>query len=233
MISAPLNDLLVRVSRRAENAPAEVLRDAFVPVPSLLAQLESNEHQVLFGRRGTGKTHLLRHLQDQQSAAGALALYVDLRKVGAAGDVFSTQQDNFAELATGLLIDVVEHMHSQVYEQVLTDQWSPRLDAIGVAMHALGEAATQIRVVGETEVEQHRESSTRATRGSSIELSASPKPGASWKADSVGNGAKRALARRLDRGRETPHVLLGPLAGAFRALALAVHPRQVWLLLDE
>jgi hypothetical protein len=233
MVSTSLNDLLVRVARRAENAPAEVLRDAFVPVPSLLAQLESSDHQVLFGRRGTGKTHLLRHLQDQQSSAGALALYVDLRKVGAAGDVFSTQQDNFAELATGLLIDVVEHMHTQVYEQVLLDQWSPRLDAIGLAMDTLGEAATQIRVVGETELEQHRESSSRAARSNSINLSASPSPRASWKADSVRERTKRAVDRRLDRGREAPHVLLGPLSGAFQALALAVHPRQVWLLLDE
>jgi len=233
MVTAALNDLLVRVARRAENAPAGVLREAFVPVPSLLAQLESSEHQILFGRRGTGKTHLLRHLQDQQSAAGALALYVDLRKVGAAGDVFSTGQDDFAELATGLLIDVVEHMHTQVYEQVLKDQWSPRLDAIGLAMDALGSAATQIRVVGETEVEQHRESSSRATSGVSVDLSAGPNPRASWKADSVRERAKRAVDRRLDRGRERPHVLLGPLSGAFQALALAVQPRQVWLLLDE
>jgi hypothetical protein len=100
-------------------------------------------------------------------------------------------------------------------------------------MDALGVAATQIRVVGETEVEQHRESSSRATRGSSIDLSAGPGPRASWKADSVRERAKRAVDRRLDRGRERPHVLLGPLSGAFQALALAVHPRQVWLLLDE
>jgi hypothetical protein len=233
MVSAALNDLLVRVARRAENAPADVLRDAFVPVPSLLAQLESSEHQVLFGRRGTGKTHLLRHLQDQQSAAGALALYVDLRKVGAAGDVFSTGQDDFAELATSLLVDVVEHMHTQVYEQALKDQWSGRLEAIGVAMDALGEAATQIRVVGETEVEQHRESSSRAGSSRSIDVSAASSPRISWKADSARERAKRDVDRRLDRGRERPHVLLGPLSGAFRALAQAVHPRQVWLLLDE
>src|SRR3954453_22922447 len=74
MVTAALNDLLVRVARRAENAPAGVLREAFVPVPSLLAQLESSEHQILFGRRGTGKTHLRGHLQDQRGDAGAWGL---------------------------------------------------------------------------------------------------------------------------------------------------------------
>jgi hypothetical protein len=86
---ARLNDLLQRAARRAENAPDGVLQEAFVAVPALVSQLEADEHHVVFGRRGTGKTHLLRHLQAQQSTAGALTVYLDLRQVGAAGDVFS------------------------------------------------------------------------------------------------------------------------------------------------
>jgi hypothetical protein len=82
---------------------------SFVPVGSLFATLQSREHQVLLGRRGTGKTHVMRFLQEQCSVEGALAIYLDLRQIGAAEDVFSTEQENFAEQATSLLVDVVEH----------------------------------------------------------------------------------------------------------------------------
>src|SRR5947207_9509406 len=99
MSDADLNTLIVKVARRAENVPAEVLRDAFVPMPSLMAHLESPEHHVLFGRRGTGKTHVLRFLQDKMTADGALAVYLDLRKIGSSDDIVAAGQGSFAEQA--------------------------------------------------------------------------------------------------------------------------------------
>jgi Cdc6-like AAA superfamily ATPase len=112
MVCVELNTLIVRVARRAENAPPDVLKEAFVPVRSLMASLELPEHQVLFGRRGTGKTHLMRFMQEQRSAEGALAIYLDLRQIGAAEDVFSPEQHNFSQQTTALLVDVVEHVHT-------------------------------------------------------------------------------------------------------------------------
>src|SRR6266540_3902928 len=137
MSDADLNTLIMKVARRAENAPADVLRDAFVPVRSLMAHLESSEHHILFGRRGTGKTHLLRYLQDQKTAEGALAIYLDLRKVGSPDDLVAAQPGGFSEQATGLLVDVVEHIHTGIYEQVLDDRWSPLLAEISGGLDAL------------------------------------------------------------------------------------------------
>ena len=233
MANRELNELLLRVARRAENASPTVLREAFVPVPGLLAQLECPEHQVLFGRRGTGKTHLWRHLCESRESAGALAVYLDLRQVGMAGDAFSVRQDDFAELATSLLIDVVEQFHTQVYEAALTQRWSAHLDRLSGALDALADAATQIRVVGETELEHRQEASTTSTRGAALELSVGRDPRASWRMDSARERSRRSVASRTDRGRETHHVLLGPLSAAFRALTAAIRPAPVWLLLDE
>lgn len=233
MTHRELNELLLRVSRRAENASSAVLREAFVPVPALLAQLECAEHQVLFGRRGTGKTHLWRQLRDWKASAGALAVYLDLRQVGMVGDAFSARRDDFAELATGLLVDVIEQFHTQVYEAALTERWSDHLDRMSDALDALADAATQIRVVGETEVERQQEVSATSRRGAAFDLSVGRDPRASWRADSARERSKRSVESRTDRGREAHHVLLGPLSAAFRALAEAVRPEPVWLLVDE
>jgi hypothetical protein len=159
--------LLMKVARRAENAPAEVLRSSFVPVRPLLAHLESAEHHVLLGRRGTGKTHLLRYLQDERGAAGALPIYLDLRRIGTDdGD------------PGGLLAEVVGAIHTALYEEILRERWAPQLGALSDALDALGTASKQVRLDG----------------------------------------------RRL---------LLGSLAGAVHAVAGALAPHQLWLLLDE
>jgi hypothetical protein len=163
---ATLNSLLMKVARRAENAPAEVLRSSFVPVRPLLAHLESPEHHVLLGRRGTGKTHLLRYLQDQQAEQGALAIYLDLRRIGSDGDT------------DALLAEVVGAIHGALYEEVLRDRWAAKLAGLSDALDSLATAAKQVR---------------------------------------------------LDRRR----LLLGALPAAVHAVAAALAPHQLWLLLDE
>src|SRR3954469_7250868 len=127
----------MRVARRAENASEGVLRQAFVPIPSLISQLDTAEHQVLFGRRGTGKTHLLRHLQHEQECRGSLAVYLDLRRVGSPDDISAGGDQDFAEKATELLVDVLETIHESIYEQVLSDRWAGRLTEVSAGLDAL------------------------------------------------------------------------------------------------
>jgi hypothetical protein len=160
-------------------------------------------------------------------------VYLDLRQVGVAGDVFSARQDNFSDLATGLLIDVVEQVHAAVYDQALSDAWSGHLTALSGALDALAAAATEIRVVGETEVEHEQEQSRRDIHGWSADLSVSSAAHATLRAETARERSRRSVERRLDRGRETHHVLLGRLSAAFRMLAAAVHPHRVCLLMDE
>jgi len=108
--TSELNTMLVKLARRADTARDGVLRDAFVPIPSLMAHLESPQHHVLYGRRGTGKTHVLRYLRDLQAAEGNLAIYLDLRRIGSPEDIFSRDQRGFVDQTTGLLVDLVEHV---------------------------------------------------------------------------------------------------------------------------
>jgi hypothetical protein len=231
MSNADLNALLVKVARRAEKATDEVLQEAFVPVRSLLAHLDSPEHQVLFGRRGTGKTHLMRYLQGQRAASGALSVYIDLRSIGSAEDLTGRRVD-FAEGATGLLVDMIEHVHRQLYEQVLEDRWSHRLTEISEGLDALADAATQVRVVGETEVEREQEDTSAAERTSGAGLAAGRHPSASWQHGSRRRREERKTERRLSRGREMHYVLLGPLASAVRRLAEALGEGELWVFID-
>ena len=56
-------------------------------VGPLFTMLSSEDHQIVYGRRGTGKTHALSYLADEVRRRGDLAVYVDMRTIGSTGGV--------------------------------------------------------------------------------------------------------------------------------------------------
>lgn len=233
MANTGLSTTLIRAAKRAETSPEGVLQDAFVPVGSLMAHLDSAEHHVLFGRRGTGKTHLLRYLKEQKTADGQVAVYIDLRHIGSPDDIYSSRQDDFLAQATPLLVDVVEAIHGGICDRVLDDRWYGRLDSLCDGLDALAEAATQIRVVGEVEVERHHEHQSRSERSRDFGVSVARNAAGSAKMSRRTEQTKRHLERTVNRGRESHHVLLGPLSTAIRTVADALAPGELWVLVDE
>jgi hypothetical protein len=99
-----LNRLLMRVTRRAEKSTAEYLTRTFVPVEPVPGLLESSDNQVIYGRRGTGKTHLLKYIAESKKRDGDIALYMDLRTIGSSGGLYADISQPLALRATHLLV---------------------------------------------------------------------------------------------------------------------------------
>jgi hypothetical protein len=57
-MASSINSAFLRLTKRAEASAREDLIETFVDVGPLFALLTSFDHQILFGRRGTGKTTL-------------------------------------------------------------------------------------------------------------------------------------------------------------------------------
>jgi Cdc6-like AAA superfamily ATPase len=92
----------IQFDRRAEKLSQDLLAKTFVDAEPLFIQLSSRNHQVLYGRRGTGKTHALKFLGDSISANGDAAIYIDLRTIGSNGSIYSDTQRSLPERATRL-----------------------------------------------------------------------------------------------------------------------------------
>lgn len=224
----------MRVSKRAEKPSEAAMRATFVPIPSLMAALGTAEHQVLYGRRGTGKTHVLRYLADDQTGKGNVAVYVDLSRVGSSEDLYSTAADKFDETATNLLVDIVQQIHESILEVVVGDEsFDDRLGAISVALDRVGAACTSVKVVGEVEVEDSQASGRTNTRASQADAALGKSPRISGKRSSQQEVRADASRRQLRRGRERFHLLLGELTSAIRSLSDALGESQLWLFLDE
>ena len=139
-LNRQINDVLMRVYKRAENLDESLLDDTFVPIVQVDSLLSTPEHHVLYGRRGTGKTHTLRRLEQRRRLMGGAALYVDLRTIGSETGLYTDQEIPLATRATTLLVDVVSAIHEGILELVLADErftdclheLTPALDFLGM-----------------------------------------------------------------------------------------------------
>jgi hypothetical protein len=209
VLDAPsLNAIVMRVPKRAQTTDPDRLRRTFVATPPLRTLLHSPGHQVLFGRRGTGKTHALRYVAETVRREGHVAIFLDLRGIWSSGGfaqgafldgavpdaVFpdaAFPEGAFPEgarapvqrRATHALVDVVEALHGALWDVVLDlDLDDHRVRSLIGVMDRLTETTTRVSFTGD--------------------------------------GAE-------------PNGLLGSLAGALEDVMRCLRPRRLWVLVDE
>jgi hypothetical protein len=235
MLNREVNNAFLRAYKRSESADDAALTDTYVSIPSLDSMLRTPQHQVVYGRRGTGKTHILKYLTRTKRNGGDAAIYIDLRTIGSAAGIYGDTSLPFPARATTLLVDVVEAIHTSVYDLTLSEvAFVDLLHEIGPRLDALADAATKVKVTGDVETETVRAASSEQSRerGLGIEVTAS---GPRISADTHGSRtqSQRSEARRTERGPERVHVTFGQLSGALRGLVATLPKRELWIMLDE
>ncbi|HEV7824115.1 MAG TPA: hypothetical protein VGP02_04355 [Mycobacteriales bacterium] len=230
-----INRLLMRVARRAEKSSPEDLARTFVPVHPVPTLLDSPDSSVLYGRRGTGKTHLLKYLAATKAAAGDLALYVDLRTIGSSGGLYADRHESAVDRGTCLLVDVLEEIHNQLYELLLSGHgYDDVLDDLVPSLDAIAAAATSVRVVdGATEREHTVAAADEHTREAAVGLHLAATPGATARGGRHHKRSSNTTSSVRQTGVEVPTVKFGPLGRALASLLKAMRGRRLWLLLDE
>lgn len=216
-----LNQALMRIPRRAESADRHTLAATYVTAGSFSAMLHSTDHQILYGRRGTGKTHALLHLADLVERAGDIPVYIDLRTIGSAG-MYADNSVDLALRGTRLLVDTLEAVYDGLLTMAVEQEGR---EALLPVLDPLAQATTAVEVVGE--VERETKIGDRTDAGSGIELSA--RPSARF---SSGHSVHQE-SRSRTTGVERHHVVFGPLHRAFRGIVRALDGARLWLLLDE
>src|SRR5271166_5670996 len=97
-----VNTAFVGISRRAEAVDRKTLVQTFVDLGPLIPVLSSRDHQIVYGRRGTGKTHALLYVTEQLKTDRTIPVYVDLRNMGSSGGMYSDTQIPVTQRATRL-----------------------------------------------------------------------------------------------------------------------------------
>jgi hypothetical protein len=232
-VNQSINTVLNRIAIRAESSTPEYLYRTFVSLEQIATGLLRIDNQVMYGRRGTGKTHHLANLASEVSGKGDIAVYIDLRKIGSNNGLYADASQPMELRATQLLIDIVEALHIQLLTVSVEDE---RFEAMYPYLDAIGDTATQIRVEGGISVVEEEEllNSEDDSRERRAELKlpridARAGTGRSRRSSKT-NRVKTQVKRS---GPELPHILFGPLGRSLEDAASSISPHRIWILFDE
>ena len=227
------NLAFLRIAKRAERQDDEVLRRTFVDYGSLLDVLASVDHQVIFGRRGTGKTHLLTVFRQRKAEAGELAIQIDMRNLGSAGGIYADPSFSVPQRATRLLIDVLATIHGLLLEQAIEHDGPINLGTAGKALDEFFDAHRSVRVVGETTVESAVSAESAGTAEAKLGLSASAAPSLAGEVKEVQATKDTVAAKKVVKGQEVLRVNFGSVGSALRKVVDTLPGSRLWILIDE
>ncbi|WP_147450934.1 orc1/cdc6 family replication initiation protein [Streptomyces hoynatensis] len=230
METTDLLKALQSVEKRTERVSDEHVVATYVDSGGISDALANRDNGIIYGRRGTGKTHALKYLEQTETANEALVIYIDIeRDLGSTEGIYSDTSISVVQRATRLLVDVLGIIHNRLVEEAFDGPLDAYLDDIDIMCDHFG----KILVSEQGEVERTAES--ESLRSGSAELSGnvsmSPRLGLSAKAESNERLSDSTRVTQMGVVRHRVHF------GAFGSLlgkVVAAHPApRFWLLIDE
>lgn len=234
MNNKQINIALLKLTKRAETSDPSTLVQTFVDTGMLQALLTSLDHQVIYGRRETGKTHALIYLKETKRKTGDICVYVDMRTIGSAIGLFADDSIPLSERATRLLRDTLSAIHGQLFEVAIKNSESLNLAEVGAQLDAFLDAATETTVTGTVTDEITTNETTKREETNALTLGATGMKPAVTLNDTVKGEAATARQNKVGRSGQLRHtVRFGAIAQTLGSVCTSISPRRLWLLLDE
>lgn len=230
-----LNKALLKLSKRAEKYTSQQLVESFVDVGPLFTLLSNSDNQVIFGRRGTGKTHVLTYLNTHLIDKGTTAVQIDMRTIGSTGGIYSDTQLSISERATRLLSDTLCAIHDGILEQVIEDEKGLYdLSALASNLDRIAEQSTSIVIEGDIEQESGRGEKSSSTAKESIfsKLTATNVE-INVALEKTSNSEASVQQRSLRKGTEKIRIHFASVYNEFDRLVSKLPSSELWILIDE
>jgi len=230
----PTNLAFLRVAKRAERQDDTVLHNTFVDFGAVFASVTSIDHQLIFGRRGTGKTHLLTVLRQDRANKGEVAIQIDMRTIGSAGGIYGDPTVPLPQRATRLLVDVLASIHNALMDNATSSGSIVDLGKAGPALDELFESSRTVRVSGAVTVEE-ASLGERAASGEFALAAGWAEKGPAISASAKGGEASKEVAstKRVSTGQEIYRVNFGTVGIAMKRIVETLPGSRLWILIDE
>ena len=229
LTNTELNGIFSQVRKRSERVSDEQLTSTFVNAGLLMEAMSSEDHQIIYGRRGTGKTHALRYLSAQMQERGGLPILIDMSALGSDTSIYADTTLPFRERAVRLLADVLNEINDGLLRGLI-DQPSVNLDALSRYMDVFSEAMPKLDVVGTVESENTdgKEVSTKSTVSLNVAKLASSLGLGHEKAAKTTEGHREKAVGELKYSVRFPGI-----GGAIQNIISLAPNLRIWVLIDE
>lgn len=226
-------DLLQQISKRAEDLTPEEQAKSFVAIRRIDGALKNRDSRILFGRRGTGKTHILSYVANSANSGSDVAFTLDLRTLGSNNSIYSDQTIAPDVRATRLIRDLLFAIHDRLLDHYTSPQ--SRFDGENIynSLKKLSECVRTV-VVNQTQEVRQKERSTNQVGASASGEATLSLMGGSATASASGSLNKETSeeAEKITTGVPILSINMGQASKAFSEIADAFKGR-IWILLDE
>lgn len=225
--------LALSLSKRAESYDAAHLAASFVEIGHIPTLLKNNDSAIIFGRRGTGKTHLLSHLSTQIDNSDTICISVDMRTIGSSSGLYADPSIDLAERATRLLRDTANSIHEKILEKYTEPKERVFGDTIISALDKFIDASNFIQLTGPITVENAKNSGTEVEDSASIQATGAPAPNLALQFQNKQKAQEQQSQKRTETGNAHLRINFGSLTSALEALVANLPKKRLWILLDE
>lgn len=229
-MASEINRCMMRFRDRAERIERDQIIDTFVEVGPLLSLLESENNQLVYGRRGVGKTHALLYLADRRKTAGDHVIYVDCRNLGSNTSVYSDPRLGQPERATRMLVDVCLRMHEALLETVTDPAKDFDYSKSVPVLDEIADSLNRFKIVGRIEAAVSSQTSHSANLAMDVQLK-SGRAGIGFSSKQDEHIQDGSTEKR--EGNEIEWIDFGNISNVFDCLFSVLDRKRIWIIIDE
>lgn len=223
---------LIGFTKRAEKATEESLVATFVDSAPLFSLLSTPNNQVIYGRRGTGKTHALKVLSEHIESKGGVPVFLDMRTIGSNGSIYADNSRPLAERASVLLSDALAGLLNEFYGIAFTlIETHPNPAEVTQRLDALQASISTVKISGDVDEERAQTSGDLNSQSASLKFDGKSLPAIEiGRVASQSSDVRQAIKRS---GKEVIHLSFGSIANAISDIASILGGKRIWFLIDE
>ncbi|KAB2933233.1 MAG: AAA family ATPase [Leptonema illini] len=173
---ASIQKAISKISDRSERSTdIQALVATFVDV-GMVPQINNTRNQIIYGRRGSGKTHVLQVLANALSAeADTISVYIDCRTLGSS-EQFTDPKVEIPLRCLSLFKDLVHSLYNPLLEYIVDRGSAPALDYLDEVVASVNRTEHKVQSMA---VKESETISAEQKQGSQIEAKISSRPSVS------------------------------------------------------
>ena len=225
-------DAILKMPRRADKWEDDLLVNTFVNIGPLIPLLRGVNNQILFGRRGTGKTHILRYLKSIiENEENDCCIFIDIRQIGSTGSIYLDNNIPSEQRAVRLFTDVLQEIRNQIIEYITSNDENKEkyLSTVTPLLDGLLLLLDIQKVSGSTRIERQVQEGYEKTNENTICISHVP----SFTHTSASRDASIVYEGTIRDGQCIEYIDFLSVHKNLQMILDEIQPHRIWILIDE
>lgn len=226
-------DLLQQMSKRAEKLSPIEQANSFVAIRRIDGALKNRDNRIIFGRRGTGKTHIISYVANSVRLNDEVPCVIDMRTIGSNNSIYYDVNKSASVRSTTLIRDLISAIYEGILEYYTSPESNLRHKDFAESLDKLSACIKTVEVVESYEAKERAsdQSAKEVAAGGALEASLT-EISLSVQGHSKASREGQSEWETTFRGKIRYSINMGDAATCLNDISSKMGCR-LWILLDE